>query len=177
MLLVVAVGTQPLLAGESRKDGEIIVIRPDASVGSKQGLPVFEGISGQNAGAQGISMNRVIIPPGGAARAHLHKGYESVIYLVKGRVKTLYGEGLKRSVINKGGDFIYIPAGVPHKPINLSDTLAAPIPTSKKAFSTSPSRSTSRRGLGLSVGFSLCGGMIETTYLINIDGGLGPMGI
>ena len=125
MLLVVAVGAPPLFAGDSRKDGEIIVIRPDASVGSKQGLPVFEGISGQNAGAQGISMNRVIIPPGGAARAHLHKGYESVIYLIKGRVKTLYGEGLKKSVINEGGDFIYIPAGVPHKPINLSDTLAA----------------------------------------------------
>ena len=125
MLLVLAVGTQPLHAGDSRKDGEIIVIRPDASVGSKQGLPVFEGISGQNAGAQGISMNRVVIPQGGAARAHLHKGYESVIYLIKGRVKTLYGEGLRRSVINEGGDFIYIPAGVPHKPINLSDTLAA----------------------------------------------------
>ncbi len=67
-------------------------------------------------------MNKVVIPPGASARAHQHTGYESVIYLVKGRVKTLYGEGLGKSVINEAGDFIYIPADLPHKPINLSDT-------------------------------------------------------
>jgi uncharacterized RmlC-like cupin family protein len=70
-------------------------------------------------------MNRVVIPPGAAARAHVHKGYESVVYLIKGRVKTLYGEGLKKSVITEGGDFLYIPADLPHKPINLSATEAA----------------------------------------------------
>ena len=40
-------------------------------------------------------------------------------------MKTLYGEGLKKSVINEAGDFIYIPADLPHKPINLSTTEAA----------------------------------------------------
>ena len=49
----------------------------------------------------------------------------SAIYLIKGRVKTLYGEGLKKAVINEAGDFIYIPADLPHKPINLSSTEAA----------------------------------------------------
>ena len=118
-------GAQPILAGGSTEKAEIVVIRSDASINSKQGLPVFQGISGQNAGAKGISMNRVVIPPGGSAKAHVHKGYESVVYLIKGRVKTLYGEGLKKSVINESGDFLYIPADLPHKPINLSDTEAA----------------------------------------------------
>lgn len=120
-----AAGAQPLLAVDRTEEAEIVVIKPDASVGSKQGLPVFQGISGQNAGAKGISMNRVVIPPGGSAKAHVHKGYESVVYLIKGRVKTLFGEGLKKSVINETGDFLYIPADLPHKPINLSDTEAA----------------------------------------------------
>ena len=93
---------------------------PRRTTGTKQGLPIFQGISGQNAGAKHISMNKVIIPPGGAAKAHVHKGYELVIYLIKGRVKTLYGEGLKKEVINEAGDFLYIPADLPHKPINLS---------------------------------------------------------
>ncbi|MGQ0502992.1 MAG: cupin domain-containing protein [Panacagrimonas sp.] len=101
---------------------EIVTIRPDRAQGSKQGIPLFQGISGQNAGARALSMNRVVIPPGGAARAHVHKGYESAIYLLRGRVRTLYGEGLKKSVVNEAGDFLYIPAGVPHKPINLSAT-------------------------------------------------------
>ncbi len=124
--LIVSVGF--LVSGcgqQSGKDAEIVTIRPAATTGTKQGLPIFQGISGQNAGAKHISMNKVIIPPGGSAKAHVHKGYELVIYLIKGRVKTLYGEGLKKAVINEAGDFIYIPADLPHKPINLSSTEAA----------------------------------------------------
>lgn len=120
--IVLAGVMSPLAAQESPTEAEIIVIHPSASTGSKQGIPIFQGISGKNAGAKGISMNKVVIPPGGAAKAHTHKGYESVIYLIKGRVKTLYGEGLKKSVINEAGDFLYIPADLPHKPINMSDT-------------------------------------------------------
>ena len=115
----------PRPAAADPGEAEIITIRPSATTGTKQGLPIFQGISGQNAGAKHISMNKVIIPPGGAAKAHMHKGYESVIYLIKGRVKTLYGEGLKKEVINEAGDFLYIPADLPHKPINLSTTEAA----------------------------------------------------
>ncbi len=115
----------PLLADDRKGEGEIVVIRPSATTPTKQGLPIFQGISGKNAGARHISMNKVVIPPGGAAKAHRHKGYETAIYLIKGRVKTLYGEGLKKSVINEAGDFLYIPADLPHKPINLSDTESA----------------------------------------------------
>ena len=113
------------LAQQSGVNAEIITVRPSATTGTKQGLPVFQGISGQNAGAKGISMNKVIIPPGGAAKRTCTRAMSSVIYLLKGRVQTLYGEGLKKSVINEAGDFLYIPADLPHKPINLSTTEAA----------------------------------------------------
>jgi uncharacterized RmlC-like cupin family protein len=111
-----------LAAEEAAPAAEIVTIRPTSTTGTKQGLPNFLGISGKNAGAKGISMNKVVIPPGGAAKAHRHKGYETAIYLIKGRVKTLYGERLEKSVVNEAGDFLYIPADLPHKPINLSDT-------------------------------------------------------
>jgi len=124
--LIICVGFVVSGCGQqSGKDAEIVTIRPSTTTGTKQGLPIFQGISGQNAGAKHISINKVIIPPGGAAKAHVHKGYESVIYLIKGHVKTLYGEGLKKEVINEAGDFLYIPADLPHKPINLSTTEAA----------------------------------------------------
>jgi len=122
-LLVVTANTE--LLAQDAKGAEIVVIRPTTATPTKQGLPNFQGISGQNAGAKAISMNKVVIPPGGAAKAHRHKGYETVIYLIKGRVKTLYGDGLKKSVVNEAGDFLYIPADLPHKPINLSDTESA----------------------------------------------------
>lgn len=101
---------------------EIITVRPDAAIMTRQRLPNFVGISAATAGATGISMNLVIIPPGGAAEPHLHRNYETAIYLLQGRVETRYGLGLSRSVINEAGDFIFIPANVPHQPINLSNT-------------------------------------------------------
>ena len=70
-------------------------------------------------------MNLVVIPAGGAAEPHYHRGYETAIYILTGRVETRYGLGLKKSVINEAGDFLFIPPNVPHQPVNLSATDAA----------------------------------------------------
>jgi uncharacterized RmlC-like cupin family protein len=104
---------------------EIVTIRPETTMMTKQRLPNFVGISGANAGAKHLSMNLVIIPPGGAAQPHVHRGYETAIYLLEGRVETRYGPGLRKSVIHEAGDFIFIPADVPHQPVNLSATESA----------------------------------------------------
>ncbi len=103
-------------------DAEIIVIQTPEELQSKQNLPYFHGISSQNTGSRVLSMNLVIIPPGGQADAHYHDGFESAIYLIQGRVETRYGYGLEKSLINQAGDFIYIPPNVPHQPRNLSQT-------------------------------------------------------
>ena len=100
----------------------IVVVRPAAETMSRQQLPYYVGISEVTAGAKNISMNLIIILPGGSAEPHLHKGYETAIYLLKGRVDTRYGEKLENSVICEEGDFVYINADVPHQPINLSAT-------------------------------------------------------
>lgn len=97
----------------------IVTVRPDTTTLTRQRLPYFVGISQATAGATGISMNLVVIPPGGSAEPHFHRDYETAIYLLQGRVETRYGEGLKQSVINEAGDFIFIPPGVPHQPFNL----------------------------------------------------------
>ncbi len=70
-------------------------------------------------------MNRVVIPPGGRAEPHRHVGSESAIYLLQGRVKTFYGHCLETMVINQAGDFLFIPPGLPHMPVNLSGTETA----------------------------------------------------
>jgi uncharacterized RmlC-like cupin family protein len=120
-------GLARALAGEATVIGErdgksIVTVRVTEASQSKQALPIFPGISGKTAGAKSLSLLKVVIPPGGSAEAHVHKGFESAIYLVQGRVETRYGEGLKKSVINEAGDFIFVPADVPHQPFNLSDT-------------------------------------------------------
>ena len=126
-LLIVSVAAlspaaaEPTIIGD--KNGEdVVTVRGVGTTQSKQKLPIFPGISGETAGATGLSLLKVVIPPGASAEAHVHKGYESAVYLIQGRVETRYGEGLKKSVVNEAGDFIFIPADVPHKPTNLSET-------------------------------------------------------
>jgi uncharacterized RmlC-like cupin family protein len=112
---------EPVVIGE--KDGkDIVTVRVREAAQSKQDLPIFPGISGKTAGAKGISLLKVVIPPGGAAKPHVHQGFESAIYLLQGRVETKYGDGLEKSVVNEAGDFLFIPPDVPHQPVNLSKT-------------------------------------------------------
>ena len=99
-----------------------VTVRPKETLTTKQNLPYYVGISKETAGAKGLSMNLVVIPPGASPKAHYHKDFETAIYLLKGRVETRFGENLKESIINEEGDFVYIPPGVPHKPLNLSKT-------------------------------------------------------
>jgi uncharacterized RmlC-like cupin family protein len=102
--------------------GKVVTVHPEETITAKQNLPYYIGISKETTGAKRLSMNLVVIPPGSSPKAHYHKDFETAIYLLKGRVETRFGEDLKESTINKEGDFIFIPPGVPHKPVNLSET-------------------------------------------------------
>lgn len=122
VLMLVLVTSSPATFAEAAiADEEIVTVKSPEGIMSKQKLPYFVGISSAS-GAEHLSMNMVVIPPGGAAEPHYHDGFESAVYLIEGRVETRYGPGLKKSVINEAGDFIFIPPNVPHQPRNLSDT-------------------------------------------------------
>jgi uncharacterized RmlC-like cupin family protein len=89
---------------------------------TKQRLPYFVGVGQATAGATGISMNLVVIPPGASAEPHFHRGFETAIYILGGRVETRYGRRLAKTLVDQAGDFLFIPAGVPHQHVNLSTT-------------------------------------------------------
>jgi uncharacterized RmlC-like cupin family protein len=101
---------------------EVRVIRPDAHARGRQHLDYFLGVSGETCGARGLAMHLVVVPPGGKAEPHLHDGYETAIYQLEGLVETRYGDGLAESVVTQAGDFLFVPPGVPHQAVNLSDT-------------------------------------------------------
>ncbi len=98
------------------------VIRTSETYAGKQGLDYFAGISAQSVGAQGICMHLLTIPPGGRAKAHLHANHETAIYSLQGTAEMWYGEGLRERLTATAGEFIYIPAGMPHLPANPSAT-------------------------------------------------------
>jgi len=110
------------------------VVRASKSYDGKQGLTYFRGIAAETVGAKGICMHLLTIPPGGRAKAHLHDKHETAIYVLDGEAITLYGDRLEHHVLSKAGDLVYIPAGLPHLPFNLSGK-----PTSAVITRTDPS--------------------------------------
>jgi uncharacterized RmlC-like cupin family protein len=98
------------------------VVRAGAPFTGTVGHVYAPGISAQSVGARGIHLQMVRMPPGSRAKAHKHAGHESAIHVLSGESGMWYGERLEHHLVAKAGDFLYIPAGVPHLPYNLSAT-------------------------------------------------------
>jgi uncharacterized RmlC-like cupin family protein len=98
------------------------LIRPDTTYSGKQGFDYFHGISAESVGSRAICMHLLTIPPGARAKAHLHENHETAIHVLSGHGEMWYGEGLTERMLFGPGDLVYIPAGVPHLPINTSDS-------------------------------------------------------
>lgn len=96
-------------------------IVPGATYAGKQGFRYFEGIARESTGSEAICMHLLTIPPGGRAKAHKHDNHETAIYVLAGTAVMYWGERLEHRMETGEGDIVYIPANVPHLPMNLSD--------------------------------------------------------
>ena len=101
------------------------IIRSAEGYEGKQGLPYFTGVCAENSGARHLCLHLLVIPPGGRAKAHLHENHESAIFLVEGEAEVWWGPELGQHDVMRAGDFMYIPPGEPHLPVNASDAVAA----------------------------------------------------
>ena len=110
-----------LAAAVEGHDG-VFVVRGSRNCRDWNNIHYAVGLSGKNVGARQLSMNVATIPPGGVAYAHIHVGFEVMLYILEGRVRHEYGPGLCHRVENSSGDFIFIEPGVPHEVFNMSDT-------------------------------------------------------
>ena len=88
----------------------------------KQGLLYAVDVSAESVGAKGIHLQLVTIPPGGRAKAHKHEAHETALYALSGVSCMWHGERLEEHAVVQPGDFLYIPANVPHLPYNPSQT-------------------------------------------------------
>ena len=102
--------------------GGILTIRGGGARRDWNGIHYKQGMSGKNVGTRSLSANIATIPPGGVAYAHIHVGFEVILYIIEGKVRHEFGEGLKQIIENEAGDFIYIKPEVPHEVFNMSDT-------------------------------------------------------
>lgn len=103
------------------------VIRGDSTFHGKQGLDYFSGVSAESASSDGICMHMVVIPPGAVAKAHYHANHETAIFQLEGSTSFHHGPNLEFTDVVHEGDYVYIPAGVPHQPFNPTDRVARAI--------------------------------------------------
>jgi uncharacterized RmlC-like cupin family protein len=100
---------------------ECRLIRGGEAFRGKQGLDYFSGISAETAGATGICMHLLTMPPGAAAKPHYHERHETAIFVLDGKVEMRHGADLEHVMTIAAGDFVYIPPGIPHQPYNPSE--------------------------------------------------------
>ena len=106
---------------------ECKVIRGGEGFHGKQGLDYFAGVSAESAGAKGICMHMAVIPPGAEAKPHYHEAHETAIYQIEGSTSFRHGPNLEFTDVVNEGDYVYIPAGVPHQPFNPTNKMARAI--------------------------------------------------
>ena len=66
-------------------------------------------------------MNILPMPPGVKSKPHIHRGIETIAYMLEGECTLFHGEKLENQTLIKQGEQIFIPDNVPHAPYNLSD--------------------------------------------------------
>lgn len=95
------------------------VVQGAASYTSKQGSVYAPGISAETVGSKAVFLGIVTIGPGGRTKAHLHAHHESAFYLMSGEdVELCTGEQLEHRETAQAGDYLFIPAMVPHVAVN-----------------------------------------------------------
>jgi len=97
------------------------LVRPSSPYRGKQGLDYDGGISRETVGSKGLCMHRLTLQPGDRAKAHLHENHETAIYALAGTSEMWFGSELQHHLRVRPGDMVYIPAGVPHLPMNPFD--------------------------------------------------------
>jgi uncharacterized RmlC-like cupin family protein len=92
---------------------------------AEQGSVYASGISAETTGAVGLWFGTISLPPGRRTSAHFHAAHETALYMTSGVEIDLYtGAHLERCQSVRPGDYIFIPAGLPHVAVNRSDVAA-----------------------------------------------------
>jgi uncharacterized RmlC-like cupin family protein len=63
-----------------------------------------------------------LVEPGGRTGIHHHGKQETIVYVLEGSSVVRWGQGGEFEATARAGDFVHVPAWLPHQEINPSDT-------------------------------------------------------
>jgi uncharacterized RmlC-like cupin family protein len=97
-----------------------VLVTPGPTDTWKNRLAYARGISAESAGAKALCMHLVTIPPGARSAPHVHAHHETAVYVLSGEAGMEFGGGLRERMTIRAGQFVYIPANMPHVTYNRS---------------------------------------------------------
>jgi uncharacterized RmlC-like cupin family protein len=101
------------------------VVRGSEPFVSPQGSRYAPGVSADTTGAAALFLGTITLPPRERTKAHVHEQHESAHYMLSGEEVELWtGDRLDQRHVARPGDFLFIPAGMPHVAVNRSGTPA-----------------------------------------------------
>lgn len=106
---------------------ELHVIRAAHPKTGETGMDYFAGIVAETVASEKLSLQIVRIPPGVRSAAHSHGEHETAAYVLEGEIVTWFGDELIKHATARKGDFLFIPAGIPHVAANYGDVEAVAV--------------------------------------------------
>ncbi len=100
-------------------DRKARVVKGGKSYMSKQGTEYLPGISAETVGSESLWLGIVTLHPGQRTKAHVHEHHETAFYLMSGcEVELWTGTALQNCEKVTPGDYLFIPANLPHVAVN-----------------------------------------------------------
>lgn len=104
---------------ETAESNVAYVVHGSQAYKSQQGSLYTPAISAETVGAKSLFFGIVTIPPGERTKAHVHQFHESAFYVLSGDDIELWsGRELEHRKVARAGDYLFIPANVPHVAVN-----------------------------------------------------------
>lgn len=106
---------------ESKERETRCVVPGSAPYASTQGTVYAPGVSAETAGSRALFLGIVTLAAGQRTKAHVHARHESAFHLLSGeKVELWWGKRLQNHAAAYPGDYLFIPAGMPHVAVNRS---------------------------------------------------------
>lgn len=88
---------------------------------AEQGSTYKPGIGAESVGSRVLWLGEISLPAGARTRAHRHEGHETALLMIAGEeIEIWSGATLECCERVRPGDYLFIPAGVPHVAVNRS---------------------------------------------------------
>lgn len=103
---------------DARQATTRFVVQGTEAVVTAQGSRYEPGISAETVASCGLFLGKATLQPGQRTKAHIHQ-HESAHYMLSGSEVELWtGHRLEHRSVVRPGDYLFVPAGLPHVAVN-----------------------------------------------------------